>query len=176
MNLSDDLPPQRRPLFFPVVIATVFLSIIGMSAGLVLGSRHETPPQLNGPDDPNAYVPPEPTSQSVECPPQMHDTARKVLGYDVNLSQVLRVRTEDTDMSVWVCRDDAGELYYQANRGGDSGRWVEGQTALFLSGVAQGDDDYHATANDGNFFSVNESRLKIVFKNGKQETHPVSPE
>jgi hypothetical protein len=43
VDLSDDHPPPRRPLFFPVVIATVFLGIIGMSAGLVLGSRHEEP-------------------------------------------------------------------------------------------------------------------------------------
>src|SRR3954451_10139979 len=36
----DDLSPPRRPIFFPVVIATVFLTIIGGTAGFMLGERH----------------------------------------------------------------------------------------------------------------------------------------
>ena len=37
---SDDLSPPRRPIFFPVVIATVFLTIIGGTVGFMLGERH----------------------------------------------------------------------------------------------------------------------------------------
>ncbi len=36
---SDDLPPQRRPLLVPVLMATVFLIVIGASVGVVMGAR-----------------------------------------------------------------------------------------------------------------------------------------
>src|SRR3954454_22043240 len=36
---SDDLSPPRRPIFFPVVIATVFLTILGGTVGFMLGGR-----------------------------------------------------------------------------------------------------------------------------------------
>jgi hypothetical protein len=71
VSQSVDLPPLRRPLFFPVVIATVFLSIIGMSAGLVLGSHHDPETQADGS---TSYVPTQPTFTPVECPKEMHDT------------------------------------------------------------------------------------------------------
>ncbi|MFI7541426.1 hypothetical protein [Actinoplanes sp. NPDC049599] len=171
MSQSDDLPPPRRPLFFPVVIATVLLSIIAMSAGLVLGSRYEAPEQAG---DETGYVPPQPTNSPVGCPEEMHDTARR-LGYDLALTQVLRVRAASTGTTVWICSDRTGRLFYQAKRGGEGQPWVEGETALFLADVVKGDDDYHATAADGNTFSVNSERLEVVIK-GKKQTTEVTPE
>jgi hypothetical protein len=172
VSLSDDLPPPRRPLFFPVVIATVFLSIIAMSAGLVLGSHHKSPRAPEGPA--NGYVPTETAASAIACPPEMHDTARR-LGYNVTLTQVLRVRVESTGTTVWICQDEAARLYYQANRGGYEKTWIEGKTALFLPDVVKEDDGYHATADDGNTFAVNEQRLEIV-RNGKLQTWDVTPE
>ncbi|MEU7906633.1 hypothetical protein [Actinoplanes sp. NPDC049118] len=143
-----------------------------MSAGLVLGSHHETP---RGPDDPTAtYVPTEPVVSSVRCPPEMHVTARK-LGYSATLNQVLKVRAADTGTTVWICSDEGGRLFYQANRGGYEKKWIEGETALFLANVVKDDDGYHATADDGNTFSVNDQRLEIV-KNGVRESWKVTPE
>jgi hypothetical protein len=171
VSQSDDLLPPRRPLFFPVVIATVLLSIIAMSAGLVLGTRHESP-QRN--DDDTGYIPNQPTNSPVGCPEEMHDTARR-LGYDQPMTQVLRVRAASTGTTVWICTDPQGGLFYQANRGGDEQRWIEGKTALFLADVVRGADDYHVTASDGNTFSVNEERLEVVIK-GKKQTTDVEPE
>jgi hypothetical protein len=171
VSQSDDLPPPRRPLFFPVVIATVLLSIIAMSAGLVLGSRHETPPQTERQTN---YVPTQPANSPVRCPPEMHDTARR-LGYELPMTQVLKVRAASTGTTVWICTDNAGGLFYQANRGGAEQRWIEGKTALFLANVVQGEDDYHVTASDGNTFSVNSERLVVVIK-GKKQTTDVVPE
>jgi hypothetical protein len=169
VSLSDDLPPPRRPLFFPVVIATVFLSIIAMSAGLVLGSHYKPP------DTPaDTYVPTEPAATTIACPPEMHATARR-LGYDVTLSQVLKVRVAGTGTTVWICHDELSRLYYQANRGGYEKTWIEGKTALFLPNVVRDADGYLATADDGNTFAVNEQRLEIV-KNGKTQTWDVTPE
>jgi hypothetical protein len=170
VSQSDDLPPPRRPLFFPVVIATVLLSIIGMSAGLVLGSRHETP-QRTG--DQTSYVPPESSDSPVACPEKMHETARAV-GFDLPMTQLLKVRAE-SGLTVWVCTNEAGELFYQANRSDDEENWVEGKTALFLSKVIRQDDGYFAKAADGNTFFVNDQRLEVVRK-GIPETTAVEPE
>jgi hypothetical protein len=171
VSQSDDLPPPRRPLFFPVVIATVLLSIIAMSAGLVLGSRHETSRQAEGE---TPYVPTKPANSPAACPEEMHDTARR-LGYDLPMTQVLKVRAASNGTTVWICTDETGRLFYQANRGGAEQKWIEGETALFLANVVQGDNDYHATASDGNTFSVNEERLEVVIR-GKKQTSAVQPE
>lgn len=155
-----------------MVIATVFLSIIAMSAGLVLGSHNKPPRSPEAPA--NSYVPTESTATAIACPPEMHATARR-LGYDVTLSQVLRVRVASTGTTVWICQDESARLYYQANRGGYEQTWIEGKTALFLPNVVKEDDGYHATADDGNTFAVNEQRLEIVRK-GKRQTWDVTPE
>ncbi|MEU8610963.1 hypothetical protein AB0C29_23545 [Actinoplanes sp. NPDC048791] len=170
MSQSVDLPPPRRPLFFPVVIATVLLSIIGMSAGLVLGSRHETPQQTG---DQTPYVPTEATVSPGDCPREMHDTARRVLREEVRLTKVLQVRTLETGTTVWICRDDTDRLFYQANRGGAEGKWIEGETALFLENVEPRGDGYFARAADGNTFDVNSERLEVVRK-GEKKTYKVT--
>jgi hypothetical protein len=155
-----------------VVIATVFLSIIGMSAGLVLGSHHESP---QPPDDSGGiYVPIEPTSDAKRCPDEMHDTASR-LGFEGTLNQVLRVRAVSTGTTVWICRNEEGRLFYQSNKGGYDQKWIEGETALFLSNVVPKDDGYLATADDGNTFFVDEQRLEVVAK-GKKRSWDVTPE
>lgn len=152
-----------------MVIATVFLSVIGMSGGLVLGSRHE---RLSS----QATDPPvDPAPESAECPAQMHATAER-LGFAGTLTQVLRVRTVDGGTTVWICGDAQGRLFYQANRGGLDGPWIEGQTALFLSDVRQDGSGFSAVAADGNVFSVNAQRLKITKKSGETKTDRVVEE
>lgn len=153
-----------------MVIATVLLSVIGMSAGLVLGSRHESLRQAG--DQANG-VPTEPGTSPVSCPDEMHATARRV-GYPLPMTQVLRVRAAANRTTVWICTNAAGKLFYQANRG-DDGTWIEGKTALFLSNVVEFEDGYRATAADGNTFFVNTERLEVV-RRGKPDTVAVEPE
>lgn len=153
-----------------MVIATVLLSIIGMSAGLVLGSRHETP-QRTG--DQTGYVPGDQPASPVDCPQKMHDTARDV-GFELKMTQLLKVRAENGTL-VWICIDPVGQLFYQANSGGDEENWIEGKTALFLSNVIRKGDGYFATATDGNTFFVDNQRLEVVRK-GKKQTLAVEPE
>jgi hypothetical protein len=88
------------------------------------------------------------------------------------------VRTLSTGpgTTVWICQDEGGRLFYQANKGGVAARWVEGDTALFLHDVVRRENDYLATAADGNTFSVNERRLEITFQDGKTQTLDVVPE
>jgi hypothetical protein len=164
VDLSADLPPPRRPLFFPVVIATVLLSIIGMSAGLVLGSRHKpaqiaAPPSEQGQNTAPAVAP---TSAADPCPEQTQAMGQKYGAAGV-LRTALELRTKGS--TVWICQDDAGKLYYHANRAGSAGTWVEGKTALFMTGVQRdGEGGYTVTASDGNTFSINSHRLYIVHK------------
>jgi hypothetical protein len=171
VSQSDDLPPPRRPLFFPVVIATVLLSIIGMSAGLVLGDRHETP-QRTG--DQTSYVPADQATSPVACPEKMHETARRV-GFSLPMTQLLKVRAPASGLTVWICTNQAGKLFYQANRSDDEENWIEGETALFLPDVVKQDDGYFARAADGNTFFVNDQRLEVVRK-GKSKTTKVEPQ
>jgi hypothetical protein len=159
-----DLAPPRRPLFFPVVIATVLLSIIGMSAGLVLSSRHVAGTNAAAPtDSPQTTTP----SAAPACRPETQDMGRQS-GASGTLRVQLELRTASS--TVWICSDDAGELYYHANRGGADARWVEKETALFLTGVRRDGDGYAVTASDGTTFSVNARRLYIVHANGRPET------
>jgi hypothetical protein len=195
VDLSDDLPPPRRPLFFPVVIATIFLTIIGMSAGLVLSARHRNapPPVSSGQND--GYVPPTsaPASATASptptrrvpskpapsvtpddgagtfCRPETQKVALEKYGVTSRLRVVLFIRTKSS--AIWICRADDEQMYYHANTSAD-GTWVEGTTALFLPDVIRGEDDYHTTAPDGTTFSVNKLRLLIRHKDGQEENQP----
>ena len=176
MDVSDDLPPPRRPLFFPVVIATVFLSIIGMSAGLVLGSRQKAedrdarqPQQQQQQQQPPAV---QPTTTRPEGPRCRDETqaAAQLVGVAGDLTQVLRLRTRSS--VVYICADEAGSLYYHANNGGDT--WIEGETALFLPNVVRDGDEYRVTAGEGTRFSVTRKRLFIVHADGREETQPAA--
>jgi hypothetical protein len=177
VDLSDDLPPPRRALFFPVVIATVFLSIIGMSVGLVLGSRQKAEDRradrrVEQQQQQQQAVPtasPVTRPSGAPCLPETQDQAQLV-GVAGQLTQVLRLRTRTS--VVYICVDEAGSMYYHANNGGDT--WVEGETALFLPNVVRDADGYRVTAGDGTSFSVNRKRLFIVHKDGTPETQPAT--
>jgi hypothetical protein len=178
VELSDDLPPPRRPLFFPVVIATVFLSIIGISAGLVLSTRHEDTPQgaetitpvaPATPSTVRTTTTPAGTPAGAACRAETQD-ASQLVGGAGTLTQVLLLKTRTS--VVYICRDEAGSLYYHANNGGNT--WIENKTALFLPNVQQDGDEYRATAADGATFSVTRKRLFIVHADGREEVQPAA--
>jgi hypothetical protein len=169
VDLSADLSPPRRPLFFPVVIATVFLSIIGMSAGLVLGSRHSDHETVT---QPQYTTPTAPTPTAKPCRPETQQMGR-TYGASGTLRIELLLRTSTS--TVWICSDDAGRLYYHANRGGEDARWVENETALFMPGVQRNGDGYVVQAQDGTTFSIDSRRLRIVHKDGKLEVQTAVP-
>jgi hypothetical protein len=174
VDLSDDLPPPRRPLFFPVVIATFFLSVIGISAGLVLGSRATDPPPAG-----KTFTAAAPATASTSratpsrdgraCRAETQD-ASQLVGGSGTLTQVLLLKTRTS--VVYICRDEAGSLYYHANNGGNT--WIEHQTALFLPNVEQDGDEYQARAADGATFSVTSKRLLIVHADGREEVQPAA--
>jgi hypothetical protein len=172
VDQSDDLPP-RRPLFFPVVIATVFLTIIGMSAGLVLGARAEQ--SAREPTPPTQQpVTQQPESGGPPCPPQSQVQGRLADAGGV-LRVVLQVRTASS--TVWICAGPDRRLYYHGNRGGENAEWIEGETALFLTGVVAFGDGYRAAATDAEgratVFEVTRQRLAIRHVDGRTEVQQV---
>jgi hypothetical protein len=174
---SADLSRPRRPIFFPVVIATVFLTIIGMTAGFVLGERHRRTVNASTetPQTSATYAPTESTSapSGPLCPEATRATAVK-LGFSSDLRQVFRIVT-DHDNVVWICADPDGNLYYQGKNGGVRTKMVEGKNALFLSQVIkQGEDEYQVIAPaDRTRFEINRKQLIIYHANGRKEVQDV---
>lgn len=158
-----------------MVIATVFLVIIGASAGYALGTDHRRDERAAESAAP-ADVPDPGGPVATECPREIQQTAGE-RGFATPLEQVLRVRADDTGTTVWICADADGGLFYQSNKGGYAARWVEGETALFLPGAEQRDGLFVVTAPDGNVFTVDRTELRIQFADGRpDERHPVREE
>jgi hypothetical protein len=181
VDLSDDLPPPRRPLFIPVVIATVLLCLIGVGAGLALGARHKSDVRSSGQNsDPNpqpvdTYTPPaspSPKPSGKACPSQTQETAQ-AHGIAGTLVQALFLQTKTS--TVYICQDGNGNYYYHANNTRGGGDWVEGKSAIFLTSVVKKGSTYEATADDGVVFSVSATRLLIRHKDGSTEVQYSSP-
>ncbi|MEV6299797.1 hypothetical protein AB0M02_10380 [Actinoplanes sp. NPDC051861] len=145
-----------------MVIATALLTIIGMVGGYLLGQHRD---RVTEPVDNSV-----PTPVVVATGPLCRKETQK-MGADAGaageLREVLKVRTARKTV-VYICQDEAGRLYYHANKGGS--KWIEGETALFLSNVwPTGEDSFTAEAWDGNTFSIDRNRLLITYGDGTQE-------
>jgi hypothetical protein len=160
-----------------VVIATVFLTIIGMTAGSVLGERHRRTVRTSTDTPTSSSAAPATGSAAVPsgplCPDVTRSTASK-LGYSGDLRQVFRAVT-DNDTVVWICADPDGELYYQGKTGGVDAKLVQGENGLFLAGVIkQGEDEYEVIApNDHNRIQVNRKQLIIHRTDGRNQVQNV---
>jgi hypothetical protein len=165
----DDHSQQRQPLFFPVVIATALLTIIGMVGGYLLSRR----------DGGGSGPAPTPTRTLLPAGQACLDQTQRMgaeAGATGELRLVMRVRTDRRTVA-WICQDADGDLFYHANKGGTDAPWVENKTALFLPDVQNdGLDEYWATAPDGTVFRVNRYRLSIEHPDGRVEEQEVVPE
>jgi hypothetical protein len=146
-----------------VVIATIFLTIIGGTVGFMLGERHRDD-DGGGPQETTttqtAAEPPSTTPSGQSCPPE----AIKLAATD--LRQVFKIITTN-GTTVWICQDSAGSLYYQGKTRSEDGQLVQGRNGLFLDDVERvGDDDYRAAATNGNTFEINRSELVVHYANG----------
>jgi hypothetical protein len=184
-----------------VVIATVFLTIIGMTAGYVLGERHHrivssdssgsspaTGPATsnNGSNNgaPNggssngatpAIVPAAPTVavDGPRCP----DAAQKAAAASGSrdLRQIFRIVT-DNKTTVWICQDSRGALFYQSHTlvDGQDLPLVQNRNGLFLPGVTRTDNGFQVVDQKGNRFAITRQRLQIFFVDGKVQSDDVA--
>ncbi len=150
-----------------MVIATVFLTIIGLTAGFVLGERRnnastepgDSPVSVPGTSAPATNQ----DSTGAACPPETIATAAK-LELPTDLRQTMKVRTNKGTI-VWICTDGTGAYYYQSQTVTDDGELVQGRNGLFLPKVQQVDTDhYEVTDHKGTTrIVVTENRLQIDF-------------
>jgi hypothetical protein len=154
-----------------VVIATVFLTIIGLAAGFVLGERRNSGAQQDPTTTGPTAAQPAPASPGSEaqCPPEAGEMAASI-GRPADLRQVMKVVT-DNGTAVWICSDGKGGYYYQSKTGGLEAELVQGVNGLFLYEVDQVDTDHYlAEDHERNRFEVTARRLKIDFaKEGKPD-------
>lgn len=122
MTVQSSSP--RRTVAGPLVLALVFLAIIGGSVGAVLGLRADSDPDGGGHAGNGAATGTRPTGDSTQpgtepaprdraCP-AVTDQAARAEGSPGGLSYLLYIRTDQSE--VWICRDTAGRLWYQGHR------------------------------------------------------------
>lgn len=171
--MTEPLPRARGTVFLQVLVAALFLAVIGGSVGLAIGLREREQGATGGTSgqgqdqptqqeqisqgQPGTGSPPsEPSAEA--CPGRIGRQA----GRD-DLAQVLYLQTAQSE--VWICRDGGGGLYYQGYRYSDKG-W------LFLTDVQQEGDEYVATNPTGDaptMYRVSPAGLKIEHSDGSTE-------
>jgi len=154
-----------------VVIATVFLTIIAMAGGFVLGERQRnddrtvgggTSPADQATESPaSVFTPPGPF-----CPDETRATAGRV-GLTSEFWQVLKIYTDSS--TYWICQDAKGALVYQSRTGGIGTPLVEGKNGLFLQGVRRiGKDSYEVTDQKGNQFVITPDLFELRFADDRR--------
>jgi hypothetical protein len=175
-----------------VVIATVFLTIIGMTGGFVLGERHRrlvaavespgttqpAPTPTTGPTPTQSRSAATSSAQATSvrgglCPELIRKTSES-LGFSSTLRQVMRIET-DNGTTVWICQDDTGGYYYQSKTGGLDAALEQGKNGLFLFNVHHAEDreEYVALATDGTRFIANRKQLEVDKPNGSVQKNLV---
>lgn len=184
-----------------VLVAVLFLAVIGGSVGLVLGLRDRGDATLEqssgqpgqggdggqdgGGQDDSSVQPSEGAGQgpggggasSGSYPHCEQYTVQRATaaGAQGDVVVVLYVQTDDSE--VWICRDGDGRLFYQGHRGGPEERPVsEGEHWLFLTDVTATDDGYVADNSSGDGvtrYRVSRQELVIEYPDGDTEEQPV---
>jgi hypothetical protein len=177
---SADLFPPRRPLFFPVVIATVFLTIIGMTAGYMLGERHRRsePPvpsqtQTAGATTVTASTPTPTVSVDGPACPTPAQQAAAVYGTS-DLRRIFMILTANKT-TVWICEDPAGKFFYQSHTllNGQDLPLQQNRNGLFLPGVTRHGDGFEVFDQKGNRFEISRQKFQIYFVNGEVQSNDV---
>jgi hypothetical protein len=158
--VTEPLPRSRGTVFVQVLVAAVFLAVIGGAVGLALGLRDR-----DGGDDPGSSGRGSATDGGGTTQPGGESPPSRPCPEDANqqagrgdLAQVLYIQTEFSE--VWICRDGGGALYYQGHRFTRDDR-------LFIPDVEQRGDEYVATnATDQTVYRVSRAKLVIVKPGG----------
>lgn len=196
---------HRPAIWGPVLLAAVFLAVIGGSVGWVLGSnvddgagggKYQQTQEQTGGDKPGALDGGSVSGgdggnggdsggqpqggderlRSDRCPRHMIELARGS-GASGDLRVVFYLYTGTSE--VWICADGHDRLFYQGHRIGSAGEaLVEGSNALFLTDVVRDGERYVATNSSGGHstrYCVSRNELVVEGSNGTQTEPAVAP-
>jgi hypothetical protein len=168
--MSEGSARRGRPTAGPLLLAVIFLAVLGAGAGFSLGTLAkgaQTPPSTSAtsppapagsgtPDNGGQQNNPGNTTSSTgsgntggdtnstQCPKHTVDLAN-----DGPLSLALYLRTAQSE--VWICKAADGTLFYQGHSGSPGGQLREHINALYLTDITtEGSNGYVATNTDTN--------------------------
>jgi hypothetical protein len=196
MSLSDRPAGNPARVALVVLLAAVFLAVIGASVGYIVAQAHRTTTGAsrggggdnggdnggtgNGGNNNNGGTTPSTggggsTTTVRRACLDVTEKAAKDRGSPGGLVQLLYI---DTALSeVWICRDSGGKLWYQGHRksqaernGGTREPFVEGENSLFLGTVERrGQTSYVATnVTDTGTTRYLVSEQELVIDNGAE--------
>jgi hypothetical protein len=167
-------PTPRPRVVGPLLVALVFLAVIGASIGFVLGNwgGGDSPDtgagrEIDEPFTPSPLPSPSPSPSTTACP----DYTRQKAGKE--LTQVLYVRTDRSE--VWICVDANEDLYYQGHSGQPGEELIDGTNAIFLTDVEPTQYGYRARNTGGDSvteYLVSSKELVIQTPDGTRATEP----
>jgi hypothetical protein len=170
-------PTPRPRIVGPLLVALVFLAVIGASVGFVLGNRGDDPQNtgadrntgedIGDPFTPSPSPSPSPSPTAVVCPASTQQKAGK------DLTGLLYVRTGRSE--VWICVDADEKLYYQGHSGPPGEELVNDVNAIFLTDVEATQYGYRARNTKGGsvtVYSVSSKELIIQTPDGTRATEP----
>jgi hypothetical protein len=178
VRVTEPLARSRGTVFLQVLVAALFLAVIGGSVGLAVGLRdrdhgntgaEQTGGPTQGQQTQQEQIPqsqpetgsPSGDSSAGSCPERMgRDAGRE------DLTPVLYIETAQSE--AWICQDGGGALYYQGHRFSDDG-WQ------FLAEVRRDGVEYVATNYDTDpptEYHVSRELLTIDTGDGTPEEQP----
>ena len=195
MNSYQERP--RPAIWGPVLIAAIFLAIIGGSAGWIAGGWAKAADERAAAEDQSQDAPQDAPAvgddvpqndPGVEnggdgnggdaggerpaanrCPAHTRQLAAKN-GAVGKLTAKFYLRT--TRSHVWICADENGRLFYQGFRGRlGAAQMVEGENALFLTDVREDSDGCVAVNKAGGqvtTYRVTADRLVVTEPDGTE--------
>ncbi len=170
-------------VFLQVLLAMLFLAIIGSTVGYLLGEQHNNrQPSAAGPSV--SVSSPAPTRTGGGTSTGTPDSGSSTASYPDDdqhcprytqgrahavLAIVLHIKTTKGS-EVWICQAADDTLYYQGHREGSGDDFVEGTNALFLTDVNKVGGEYVArntnpVDNSITEYHVTAARLVIVYSN-----------
>jgi len=176
-------PRRTGSRLLALMLAVVFLTVIGSSVGYLVG-RHVRDVRA-GNSGPGPADTPSDTPSGKPCPDQTQHDAQALFKPQGALTQVLYVRTHGDGgaSEVWICEDTIGNLYYQGHRlsqeeqDGAPREPFTDKNSLILQTVSKQGDDYvaeNSSAKTGTTrYRVSTARLEIDLPDGTVQREQV---
>jgi hypothetical protein len=193
--------PSRRSPVLAVVLAMVFLAVIGASVGFILGNQTSKAGQnvATGPSSTASPTPQastttpvdsvrstDPTTTKTTAPPKTYKPPAKDVCPDITVEAAsqhggkapfkVRLYVKTSKSEVWICMDANTNLFYQGHILGRPFNGATTSSTLFLTTIEPRDHDYKATNNSGGkttYYYVSPTALVIENSDGGQETQTV---